>query len=350
MAAGRLVSRRPAASPSRVPGTDMLLTSLYVASLAFFTGQPKAVFPQTAFDFGKVIGGKLLQQEFKLSNQGDAPLRIRKISMTAPLRLAGIPKEIPPGGEAGILFKLDTSLVRGLFEGKILVFLNDPNLPEMRLTFEGRVISTVEVSPRPAFFLAARRGESREASVEIVNHEAEPLSIQRIQHSNERFTSRLETLADGRRYRLTLSLKPNGPGGRHSEPILLTTSSSNHPQLKILANTHLRERVYVFPEEVDLGVLRVGSIRDNPEALKSLAQTVVVHQAGGTAFKVSARTNLRELKLKTERGDQGDRYEVTVTLSQEKLEPGRIQGAIVIETNDPEFPSLTVPVSGYVLE
>lgn len=223
-------------------------------------------------------------------------------------------------------------------------------MPEARLAFNGRVISTVEVSPRPAFFIGAVRGEARQASLEIVNHESHPLRIGGIEHSTTRFTTRLETLEEGQRYRLTLALKPDGPGGRRSEPIVVRTSSKNHPRLTITANTYLRQRVYAFPDEVDLGALPLAEIRKNPAALKSLVQTVALHQVGGKDFRLTARATVPFLRLGTERGEQGDRYEIKVSLADAELRPGPIRGSIVIETNDREFPKLNLPVSGYLLE
>jgi hypothetical protein len=45
----------------------------------------------------------------------------------------------------------------------------------------------------------------------------------------------------------------------------------------------------------------------------------------------------------------GDRWQVTLTLKRESLKPGPIKGSILIETNDPEFSRLRVPVSGHVI-
>ncbi|MDP2971188.1 MAG: hypothetical protein Q8P64_18560, partial [Deltaproteobacteria bacterium] len=61
------------------------------------------------------------------------------------------------------------------------------------------------------------------------------------------------------------------------------------------------------------------------------------------------RSDLPVLDLKWERGPKGDRYQITVTLLKDNITSGPIKGNIVIETNDPEFPSLTVPVTGFIL-
>jgi hypothetical protein len=154
---------------------------------------------------------------------------------------------------------------------------------------------------------------------------------------------------EGRRYRLTLRLKPDGPGGRHSEPIVLRTSSRSAPSITVVANTLLRERVYSFPDEVDFGTLSLSRIERDPELLKAVTQTLMVYQFGGADFTVRARTALPQLAITSERGPQGDRYQNTISVIPERLEPGTIQGSIVFQTNDSQFPELVVPVFGTIV-
>jgi hypothetical protein len=165
----------------------------------------------------------------------------------------------------------------------------------------------------------------------------------------DRFLTKLETLDEGRRYRLTLLLNPDGPAGRHSESIVLKTSSRREPTITVAANTYLRERVYTFPDAVDLGTVRLTDVDRDPNLLERLAQTLMVYQFGGSDFSVSVRSDLPELDLSSERGPQRDRFQTTVRLRRDTLKPGDIRGSMVIDTNDAQFPSLVVPVFGSVL-
>lgn len=310
---------------------------------------PKIAFSETTFDFGKAIRGTPVMHNFKVRNLGAATLGVTKISMTPPLVALEVPDRIVPGAEATIPFTLDTAQVRGLFEGRVLVFFAGSAQPEV-LRFEGRVVETIEVSPRPAFFLGSRRGEARQASLDIINHEAEPLAIEAVEHATERFTTKLQTLEPGRRYRLTMMINPDGPGGRHREVITLKTGSKSHPLLSIAANTYLRERVYAFPEVVDFGAVAVSQIRATPGSSDALSQIIMVRQAGGNAFEIKLSSDLPFLSLKSERTPEGDGYQLSVSLIAQRVKPGAIHGRISIETNDAEFPSMVVPVSGFLLD
>jgi hypothetical protein len=300
------------------------------------------------FDFGTAVQGKVIRHRFALKNDGPTALRIQGITATAPLLPGRIPVHIGPGAEVAIPVAIDTSKLNGPFEGDIVIGLDDRDLPEVRLTVTGRVVPPIEVTPRPALFAATQRGQAKEAFVDIVNHEADPLTIEAVEHPTERFTTRLETVEAGRRYRLHLSLNPNGPAGKHKDNIRIRTAGANRAPLMIPTYTNLRERVYTFPDAVDLGALRLAEVEARPGVLAETAQTLMVYRPGSD-FEVKMRTDLPEVDLQWERGPQGDRYQVRVMLLKDKLKPGPITGSILIETNDAQFPSLTVPVTGAIL-
>src|SRR5262249_49512781 len=191
---------------SRAARAIALLASL--VALGAHSAAPKAVFPEAQFEFGRVVSGAVVEHDFTVGNDGGAPLVIQKVAMTAPLLVTRETHEVAPGTKGTIHFKLDTSNLTGKFQGAIVVFLNDPALPQAPLTFEGTIVPAVELSPMPAFYVAGLRGRGGQAAIEIVNHESEPLRIEEMDHSTERFTTKLETLQAGQRYRLTLMLNP----------------------------------------------------------------------------------------------------------------------------------------------
>ena len=327
----------------------VVLVSATALAQAVTGDSPRAMFSQPDFQFGQTLSGAVLEHDFALKNEGDAPLRILRVQMTSPLIVTAMPVSVAPGMEGRIRVKLDTSGLRGSFPGEIQVLLNDPMLPVADLSFEGVIVPPVEFLPAPAFFIGAHRGEARQASIEIINNDPEPLRIEDIRYPTDRFTTTLETLEEGRRYRLTLVMKPDGPAGQHSDDIVLKTSSRSQPTIAVAANTFLHERVYTFPDEVDFGTLRLSDLERSPELLQRTAQTLMVYQFDGKDFRVNVRTDLPQLNLRSERGPHQDRYQNTLTLIGEKLKTGAIRGSIFIDTNDPEFPSLVVPVSGNIL-
>ena len=315
-------------------------TSLITVSAA--SEAPKAVFTEARFEFGQVMSGAVVERDFVVKNEGSAPLVIQKVAMTTPLLVTRHTHEVAPGAEGTIHFKLDTANLAGKFQGAIVVFLNDPALSQAPLAFEGTIVPAVELSPMPAFYVAGLRGLGGKRAIEIVNHESDPLRIEKMDHSTERFTTKLETLQAGQRYRLTLMLNPQGPGGKAVDIIVLRTSSKRIPVLKIDANTYLYERVRTFPDIVDLGTLPVD------ESTRA-ALTLMIYQEGGSDFQAKLSTDVPALRLKWERGPKGDRYQATITFFPEKIRVGSLKGSIFVDSNDTELPRLVVPVYGDIV-
>jgi hypothetical protein len=75
----------------------------------------------------------------------------------------------------------------------------------------------------------------------------------------------------------------------------------------------------------------------------------MVYQTGGRDFSITARSDIPGLRVQAERGPNGDRVQLTVSLAREKATPGPIEGTIRLTTNDPDFPEIRVPVRGAVL-
>jgi len=320
-----------------------LLLSLLAEAAA---AQPRLVAPATSVDLGTVRPGQPAHRVVLLKNVGSDAVRLLGIQLSRGLVLARGPATIPPGGEVGLSLGLDTDHVVGDYRGTVVVNTTDPFHRELTLHVTARVVPNVEVRPRPAVFVVGQRGASKEVAVEVVNRDVAPLEVVSVEHPTERFTTRLDTVEAGQRYRLTVVLRPDGPGGRHTDAIVVHTTSPTQPTVRIAANTHLRESVYTFPDEVDLGALSVGELRDTPGLAARLAQTLMVYQPGGGDFLATFESDLSFLAVAAERGSKGDRWQATLTLDPSKLATGPVRGSVIITTNDPKVPVLRVPVTG----
>lgn len=314
-----------------------------------FAGPPRINVIDPDFDFGRVLTGTVVEHQFVLTNDSASPAIVDEVRLSSPLTLVSAPASVAAGAQATVRVRLDTSRVLGLFEGQIVLVIADSDDAAIGLTFAGTVHQTVETLPQSAFFVVTERGQPQEQTIELVNHEPESLEITSVDYPRDRFTTRLEPIEAGRRYRLTLRLDGNGATGRRTDPILVTTSSRSTPVVRISANTFVRERVYTFPDSVDLGSVPLGTVDTDPTLLDALAQTLMVYRKGTSAFEVTLTSDLDALDIRAQRGPLGDRWQATITVKRALLKPGLLKGTIRIETNDPELPVLRVPVSGLVL-
>lgn len=301
-----------------------------------------------ALNFGRVPRSSTVERTIAIANPGATPLQLHKLALSPGLRVVRMPRTIEPGGNAELTLRFDPSGMRGRYAGAIGIYTSEqePRVIEV----QADVLAAIEFVPRPVFFVAGVRGEARAASIEIVNHDPEPLHIETPSSAHEHFTTDLQTVDPGRHYRLTLSLRSDAAAGRHRETIELATSSPDMPRIRIEANTLLRERVHAHPDVVDLGSIPISTIRRLPDVLQQLAQTVMVYQAGGRDFRISSVTDVPGLAIRAAAGPQGDRHQLTLTLDGSQAKVGPIRGTLTIRTNDEQWRSIEIPISGAIVD
>lgn len=300
-----------------------------------------------SLDFGRMLSGVAADRSIKLTNAGERPVLIHNVALTPPLRVVRMPREIAVGTEAEIVVRMQSPSAGGRYEGEVSLVL--AGLQDVQIPVSADVVGAIEFSPRPMFFVAAVRGSEGTASIDIVNNEPEPLRLGPPSHSNERFTTALETIEQGKRFRLTLRMHDDVPAGRHTETITLGTSSKSMPRIGVVANTLMRERVYTFPEAIDLGAIPIGVASASPDALERLAQTLMVYQVKGRDFQIRFETDVPALSVRSVPGPQGDRHQLTLTLDRDEIKVGPIRGVLRISTNDATWTRIEVPVSGTIL-
>jgi hypothetical protein len=210
-------------------------------------------------------------------------------------------------------------------------------------------VEGIDFEPLPAIYAVAPRGTVKEASLVIINRNRDPMKITGIENPSRRFTARTETLEPGRRYRLIVTVKGEGPAGDQRDILRVKTNLKKDPVLRIPVNTRVREKVYTFPQSVFLGRFNLGQIRGDLKAAQAAGQTLMVYRKGVSGFQIKLSSDVPFLRFASELGPNGDQWENSVWIDPEQATPGEIKGSIFIETNDPEIPRLIVPVTGKLL-
>jgi hypothetical protein len=207
--------------------------------------------------------------------------------------------------------------------------------------------SGLEFIPFRGVVVATERGSKKEASIEIVNRDAESVEIASIENASTRFTAQIETIEPGQRYRLTVTFEAKGPDGKVAELLYLVT---NRDRIAIPVHTAVIPSVYSFPSSVDMGKFPISQIRDNPETAPTAAQILMVYRKNTSDFEIKVSSDIPFLKIESKQGPEGDRWENTIWLDPQNVQAGEFNGTIVIETNDAEVPKLEVPVTGVLLD
>jgi len=311
--------------------------------------QPQVSLPEPSFHFEITGISEPVEHTFAFRNNTTETLEAGAIKVTPPLAVPNLSKRVLPG-ELGILrFRLDEPRPVGDYQGFIEVDFKNRGISNIIFEVTGKITPLIEAKPFPAFFVATGRGQPKEASIQLINHDVEPLSITGIESQSSRFSLRLETNQLGQVYTLFLKLPGQGKTGRIAEAITLHTSSQKEPLLLIGANTFIHERVHTFPEDLDFGTMDGAQVKTNETLRKTLTQILMVYQDdGGTNFQVTARSDLPFLTTRAEPSSTGKQVQIEVALNTERLPAGDFHGHVELVTNDREFPKMEINVKGQI--
>ena len=299
----------------------------------------------SVIEFGRVVYHQSPHQEVSIKNSGPVELAIDSVDLTPPLKAISVTPTIAPGDSGVVTLGLADQRPSGPFIGAIQVNFAGEVFDPIAFRVTGEFVPAIEFRPRPFFALASQRGVQKSAVLEIFNHRPEPLEIDEIiVPHGEGYSVDLATVVPNVHYSLTMTLDPDAEVGRNRSVIRLLTTQGE--EIKLGANTLIRERVYTFPQRIDMGAIPLSVTRLQPAQLE---QTLMVYRLGTDDFQLSASTDVQGLLLKTERGPSGDRFEITLSFSSEWHHPADITGSVFLHTNDTEFPELQVPVSGRIL-
>jgi len=310
----------------------------------FFRSGPVAEFSQTSLDLGEVPQGKPIEHVFVVENAGSKDLHIERVVST---NVIDFDKVIPPGKEGKIKLGINPEDRRGGVEVLAEVYSNDPERPKTVLQLRARIVAPVDVLPQDrVYFLDAIKGQKQEQELTIVNSQGRPLKIQQVTSSNPVFQTRLESLREGTRYKLVVGLDPNAPAGKHEGQIMVTTDSREYPSIPVEVRAVVWEVVSASPSLVNFSQIPFDIVDQKPMGQK----IVVVKKHQGKDFQVlRATTDVPYITVEVVPQKPGESFLVNLDIVKDRAQRGDIQGTLRIETNDPTFPELKVPITGKIL-
>jgi len=126
-----------------------LVVVLNLSVSAIAGAGPRVSFEKDSHDYGRVLSGETVTEEFTLTNIGNETLIIEKLrSSCGCTKAVKGSREVPPGGKSKIVAAFDTT---GLSPGRksqaVYVHTNDPSNPLVKLTLLVDVVREITVEP-----------------------------------------------------------------------------------------------------------------------------------------------------------------------------------------------------------
>jgi hypothetical protein len=130
-----------------LPFRSTLSALIALAAAAAVSAAPALKVDNTTYSGGKAAEGSVLKAQFKLTNTGDAPLKIENVRPGCGCTVVAYDTVIQPGKSGYIRPAVNLKNFRpGLMSRYVDVTSNAENTPSVRLIIEATVVAPVEVS------------------------------------------------------------------------------------------------------------------------------------------------------------------------------------------------------------
>lgn len=158
---------------------------------------------------------------------------------------------IPAGGEGTITLSLELKGFQGYVKKTATVQSDSPDNPRITLMIEGNIKALIEVRPEKTVYFQGMPDQVGEKDIEILST-LSSFHIQKMKNDlSEKADCRLETVEDGKHYRLRISNLVKQ--GSYRGAITLYTDLAAKPEVTVWVNGFIEGEIGVRPNTLVLG-------------------------------------------------------------------------------------------------
>ncbi len=293
---------------------------------------PNITCPDPTYNFGKKANSERVTHEFEIKNTGNATLEIKRAKPTCGCTVARISKKsVAPGESAYISSTLSLKNRRGRVRKAIKVYSNDPDSPQYSLYFDGEAYPLYEARPKKLFVRLSP--ESLTVTNEsMITFPGTPFYPVRVKSSSEFFEAHLDTVEEGKEYRVRIVTVPPAPGPRTSGKIELY-NAANQRVADLEMDAIMREPLFYSPKKLALPA----------DADQPLSRTILIRGDGIRTFEIRGITTpVGEAQMKKNVVNGVTHYQITV--SQMRPSPKLDGMTVTIRTDVAGREEIKIPI------
>lgn len=294
------------------------------------------------YDFHNVEEGGDIVHEFHIVNRGKSTLLITNVSTSCGCTAAVEDrKQIPPGGRGIIKATYHTKGRPGHATKVITVACNDPVNPNYQMKLDMTVIREIDVQPEKVYLYNVPHGQAQTTTVKILGKAKTNFKILSADVQNKSVTvvsivPTVDTGSDRKGAVLTITLPADRPIGNFTDSIKVMTNSKKHPEVDVDVWGEVVGKFTYAPHSIYFSQhqntpLTVTFNAQEPKNFVIRNVQSVKHLAHASVKKVSY-------------GNGIEQYQVNVTPATSFPKDSDGKDTIVVTTNDPEQPKVSIEV------
>ncbi|MDI6784306.1 MAG: DUF1573 domain-containing protein, partial [bacterium] len=307
---------------------------------------PDIEFEELAYDFGTLEQEQEVSHIFRFTNQGDKELEISRVRSSCGCAAALLTKnKLAPGETGKIKVSYTTGLRQGVETHTIIVSSNDPDEPHIYLTIAGKIKSNIAIFPSQLYFGDFFQRETVQKKLYLVNPEEQSVKITKLSATSPFISAAIET-TNLKETAISVFIKPGLPLGKFTDKLTISTNYRKKPRITVPIEGDIIGDIVAVPAKFFFGLTKKG---------EELTRKVSLTSEGRTKFRIQkVTTELDSVlasvgKVETNILKEQELYELSLTLKP-KIKSGRIQGKVLVYTDNAVQPVIEIPIYALVLE
>ncbi len=299
---------------------------------------PKIQFATPLYDFGRARAGELVKYTYVFTNTGDQLLILKTVQGQCHCTTAGQwTKQVEPGKTGSIPIQFDSTANNGPVFKQVTVTCNVTNQPTLFLQLKGTVYRPYAVNPQIAVLNLAPDAEGASMIVTITNNTEEPLLLSSPEVNNRAFSVQLVTNQLGRGYQAKVSIVPPMPTVNVQGQMILKTSWTNTPNIRVALVANVQPAVMVTPPHINLAPGPLPRAVTNSVTIQNNSATNVLKLSEPTINVPGVEVEIRE-------NQPGKSFSPMLAFPQGFQVPPGQPVELSFKTSNPRFPVVKVPV------
>ena len=260
---------------------------------------PRVQVDQLEYDFGKMQRGTEQSHRFKISNAGNAPLRLETGKPSCKCTVSKLSTNVlKPGESIEMEVTWKAQAEEGPFRQWVPVTTNDPNQSRFELTMKGEITRPTGLVPREFYFSKMRIGDTRSAKVFLMSYLQDDVKIEKAEivseDAREHFDILIEPVSKedlpdknaAAGVLIKLIAKPGLPIGRFSQWLELDTNLPDVRHLEVPVSGHVTGDIGIRGQgwNEEQGVLRFGSVSSGKG--KKVTLNIIIRGAHAAGVEV----------------------------------------------------------------
>ena len=299
---------------------------------------PIVQFSEVIKNFGTVMAGDMVLQDFAFTNIGDAKLILSGVYPTCNCTTVNDwTREAAPGQKGNVSLQLDSTHLSGSITKTIIVMSNDQGHHNLMLSLQGVVKKPLDMTPPMAILKPAIDGDMGVASVvHIKNNLAERMTLGNPVCDNPAFAAELKTIVPEREFQLTVRIVKPVHGTMFQGSVTIRTSSTRIPSIVVPVLIIPQSQLVLTPPVITFPHDPLGAATNLTVTLSNPGKNLLVI--------ADAKMDVPDAVVQMKETQPGREFIFTLSFPAGFRLPRDRESALIINVSNSGIPTITVPL------